>query len=76
MTHSEHLAEADRFIAECKSRIARQREIIATAYQNGHSTDILVSMLRALVIASLRQPNAITVVQQRCTLNGIMVAIP
>src|SRR5262249_38494925 len=48
MTHREHLAQADRFIAECKNGIARQRESIATAYENGHSTDILVSMLRAL----------------------------
>ena len=48
MTHREHLAQADRFIAECKNRIARQREIIATAYENGHSKDIPVSMLRAL----------------------------
>ena len=47
MTHREHLAQADRFIAECKNRIARQRESIATAYENGHSTDIPVSMLRA-----------------------------
>jgi len=48
MTHHEHLAQADRFIAECKNRIARQREIIATAYENGHSPDIPVSLLRAL----------------------------
>jgi hypothetical protein len=48
MTHREHLAQTDRFIAECKNRIARQREIIATGYENGHSTDIPVSMLRAL----------------------------
>src|SRR5215471_9244890 len=48
MTGREHLAQADRFIAECKNRIARQCEIIATAYENGHSTDIPVSMLRAL----------------------------
>src|SRR5262249_10791958 len=48
MTGREHLAQADRFIAECKNRIARQREIIATAYENGHPTDIPVSMLRAL----------------------------
>ena len=48
MTHREHLAQADRFIAECKNRIACQREIVATAYENGHSTDIPVSMLRAL----------------------------
>jgi hypothetical protein len=37
-THHEHLAQADRFIAECKTRIARQREIVATAYENGHPT--------------------------------------
>jgi hypothetical protein len=48
MTHREHLAQADRFIAECKNRIACQREIIATANENGHPTDIPVSMLRAL----------------------------
>lgn len=48
MRHREHLAQADRFIAECMNRIARQREIIATAYENGHPTDIPVSMLRAL----------------------------
>jgi len=48
MTHREHLAQADRFIAECKNRIARQREIIAAAYKNGHPTDIPVSMVRAL----------------------------
>ena len=48
MTHHEHLAQADRYIAECKNRIARQREIIATAYENGHPTVIPVSLLRAL----------------------------
>ena len=48
MTHREHLAQADRFIAECKKRIARQRDIIATGYETGHRTDIPVSMLRAL----------------------------
>jgi hypothetical protein len=31
MTHREDLAQVDRFIAECKDRIARQREIIASA---------------------------------------------
>ena len=48
MTHHEHLAQADRYIAECKNRIARQREILATAYENGHPTVIPVSLLRAL----------------------------
>ena len=48
MTHHEHLAGADRFIAECKRRIERQREIIATAYENGHPTVVPVSLLRVL----------------------------
>jgi len=48
VTHSEHLAQADRFISECKNRIARQREIIATAYEKGLPTVIPVSLLRAL----------------------------
>jgi len=48
MTHRENLAEADRFIAECKDRIARQRKIIATAYENGHPTVLPVALLRVL----------------------------
>jgi hypothetical protein len=44
----EHLTQAERFIAECKNRIARQREVIATAFQTGQATEIPVSMLRAL----------------------------
>ena len=48
MTPREHLAEADRLIAECKDRIARQRKIIASGYENGHPTAIPVSLLRAL----------------------------
>jgi len=47
MTPREHLAEADRLIAECKDRIARQRKIIASAYENGHPA-IPVSLLRVL----------------------------
>jgi ribosomal protein L20 len=31
MTDREHLAEADRLIADCRDRIARQRKIIAKA---------------------------------------------
>jgi hypothetical protein len=45
---SRHLAQADRFIAECKDRIARQREIITSAYENGLPTVLPVSLLRAL----------------------------
>ena len=48
MTHRENLAEADRFIAECKDRIARQREIIASAYESGRPTVLPVSLLRVL----------------------------
>src|SRR5262249_24760389 len=48
MTHREYLAQADRLIAECKDRIARQREIIASAYENGHPTVLPVSLLRVL----------------------------
>ena len=33
MTAREHLTQADWFIAECKNRIARQREIIATSLE-------------------------------------------
>jgi hypothetical protein len=49
----EHLARAERFIAECKNRIACQRDAIARAFQKGHATEAPVSMLRALK-ASLR----------------------
>jgi hypothetical protein len=41
VTHHDHLAEADRLTAECKNCIARQREIIARAYENGHPTVFL-----------------------------------
>jgi hypothetical protein len=49
----EHLSQAERLIAECKNRIARQREVIADAFRKGHDTEAPVSMLRALE-ASLR----------------------
>ena len=48
MREREHLAQVDRFIAECKNRIARQRDVIASAFQKGHATEVPVSMLRAL----------------------------
>jgi hypothetical protein len=48
MTHHEDLAEADRLIADCVDRIARQREVITTRYEQGLSTDVAESMLRAL----------------------------
>jgi hypothetical protein len=48
MTHHEDLAEADRLIADCMDHIARQREGITTRYEQGVSTDVAESMLRAL----------------------------
>ena len=44
MREREHLAQADRFIAECTKRIVHQRDVIASAFQKGHATDVL-SML-------------------------------
>ncbi len=53
MSGTDDLSQAERLIAECKNRIARQREVIANAFQKGHDTEVPVSMLRALE-ASLR----------------------
>jgi hypothetical protein len=47
MSETDHLSQAERLIAECKNRIARQREVIANAFQKGHDTEVPVS-LRAL----------------------------
>jgi hypothetical protein len=43
-----HLAQADQNIAECKSQIARQREIIEELREGGHETDLAQLMLRVL----------------------------
>jgi hypothetical protein len=40
MTHHENLAQADRLIADCMDRIARQREVIITKYGQGFPTDV------------------------------------
>jgi hypothetical protein len=48
MREREHLAQVDQYIAECKARIARQRDVIANAFERGEATGIAVSMLRAL----------------------------
>jgi hypothetical protein len=48
MTHHEDLAEADRLIADCVDRIARQREVVTTRYEQGLPTETAESMLRAL----------------------------
>jgi hypothetical protein len=44
----EHLAHVDRHIAECQSHIARQREIIQDAVEQGHPADLAEGMLRAM----------------------------
>jgi len=46
----EHLADADRHIAECKAHIAQQHKVVETAIQKGHSTDVAESMLHALEV--------------------------
>ena len=48
MTRHEHLAQADRLIANCLDRIALQRDVITTEYEQGLPTDVAESMLRAL----------------------------
>jgi hypothetical protein len=48
VTRHQHLAQADRLIADCLDRIARQREVITTEYEQGLPTDIAESMLPAL----------------------------
>jgi hypothetical protein len=48
-----HLAEIDRQIAECEEYIAKQRELIQRAIQQGRSTDVAEATLEALE-ASLR----------------------
>ena len=41
-------AQADRHIAELKSHIARERQVIEKAIQKGRDTDISESMLHAM----------------------------
>ena len=48
MNRHEHLAQVDRHIAECKADIARQREIIQHAVEQGQPADLAEGMLRAL----------------------------
>jgi hypothetical protein len=48
MPDRESLAQIERLIDDCKNRIGRQREVVASAFQEGHDTDIAISMLRAL----------------------------
>ena len=48
MTDRETLAQVEWLIADCKNRIASQREFIANAFEKGHDTAVPISMLRAL----------------------------
>jgi len=48
MEAREHLAQADRDIAECGVHIARQRRFIERTTEVGHLTRSAESMLRAL----------------------------
>jgi hypothetical protein len=38
MKERDHLVQADRYIAECKARIERQREVIRQAEEAGQNT--------------------------------------
>ena len=48
-----HLVQANRHIAECKERIARQRDFIEQLRAGGHDTDLAQSMLDALKQVSM-----------------------
>jgi hypothetical protein len=48
-----HLVETDRHIAECEAHIAKQRELIERAIQQGRSTEVAEATLETLQ-ASLR----------------------
>jgi hypothetical protein len=43
-----HLVETDRHIAECKAYIAKQRDLIERAIQQGRSTEVAEKTLEAL----------------------------
>jgi hypothetical protein len=49
-----HLVETDRHIAECKEYIAKQRDLIKRAIEQGRSTEVAETLLEALE-ASLRE---------------------
>ena len=43
-----HLVETDRHIAECEAYIAKQRDLIERAIQQGRSTEVAEETLEAL----------------------------
>jgi hypothetical protein len=51
MRDRDPLSQVDRLIDESKKRIARQREVISTAFQKGHDSEVPVSMLRAFEVS-------------------------
>jgi hypothetical protein len=46
--YGQHLAQAERHIAQFQTRVTRQKRIVDELAQAGHDTDCAVSMLRAL----------------------------
>jgi hypothetical protein len=49
MSETDHLYQAERLIADCKDRIARQREVIANAFRKGHDTEVPAEESRSVV---------------------------
>jgi hypothetical protein len=43
-----HLVETDRHIAECEAYIAKQRDLIKRAIEQGRSTEVAETLLEAL----------------------------
>ena len=48
MIDRDPLSQVDRLIADCKKRIARQREVVASGFQEGGDTEVPVSMSASL----------------------------
>ena len=46
--YDQHLAQAERHVAQFQARVARQKQIVDELTQAGHNTDCALSMLRAL----------------------------
>jgi hypothetical protein len=46
--YDQHLAQAERHVAQFQIRVTRQKQIVDELAQAGHDTDCAVSMLRAL----------------------------
>jgi hypothetical protein len=69
MTDREALAQVERLIADCENRIARQREVVASAFQEGRDTEIVISMPRALEasLSALERHRQFVLKRQRAT---------